>query len=107
MAEHLLTAASNGTELAAPDCGGSSKQAKITSVRWNNTFSAVQTALAIEDCSNEKLTAAIAGGVDAFDGILDELTFYEEFLDDVANHLRTARARLHMVNAVSVHPKAS
>jgi len=82
-------------------------ETRITSERWRETFMAAQIALALMGRSKEGLTAAIAGESMALDAAFDELTFHADFLDDVANLLRTAQARLLVAAAASVPRKAA
>ena len=82
-------------------------ETRITPERWRGTFMAAQVALALMGRSKDGLTAAITGDGVALDAAFDELTFHADFLDDVANLLRTAQARLLIAAAASVHRKAA
>jgi hypothetical protein len=80
---------------------------RITSQTWTKTFMAAQIALAVMERSKKGLTSAIAEDSVAFDATFDQLTFYADFLDEVANLLRTAQTRLLIAAAASVHRKAA
>jgi hypothetical protein len=87
----------------APWTGGS----RVTSETWKKTFMAAQIALAVMERSKKGLTSAIAEDSMAFDATFDQLTFHADFLDEVANLLRTAQARLLIAAAASVHRQAA
>src|SRR3954463_10429118 len=57
--------------------------------------------------SKKGLTSTIAEDSMAFDATFDQLTFHADFLDEVANLLRTAQARLLIAAAASVHRQAA
>ena len=79
----------------------------ITSEGWKETFMAVQIAQALMEFSKEGLTAAIAGDSVALGVAFDELTVQADFLDEMADLLRTTQARLLIATAASVHRKAA
>jgi hypothetical protein len=79
----------------------------ITSERWKETFMAVQIAQALMEFSKDGLTAAIADDSVALGTAFDQLTFQADFLDEMADLLRTAQARLLIATAASVHRKAA
>jgi len=82
-------------------------ETRITPERWRETLMAVQIAQALMVLSKEGLTAAIAGDGVALDAAFDELTVQADLLDELADLLRAAQARLLIATAASVHRKAA
>jgi len=78
----------------------------FTPERWRETARAVQVALALLDLSKEELRTVIADDSAVLDAAVDELTGHAEFLDEVADLLRRAQARLQIVAVASVHPQS-
>ncbi len=95
------------TRLAALDFEPWTGETRITPERWRETLMAAQIAQALMKLSKDGLTAAIADDSVALDAAFDELTVHTEFLDEMANLLRTAQARLLIATAASVHRKAA
>ena len=109
-AQHITPAKDTDAEfarLAALTFEPWTGETRITPERWRETLMAVQIAQALMVLSKEGLTAAIAGDGVALDAAFDELTDQADFLDEMANLLRAAQARLLIATAASVHRKAA
>ena len=103
----IIHAAAEFARLATLDFAPWTGGDRVTSEAWKKTFMAAQIALAVMERSKKGLTSAIAEDSMAFDATFDQLTFHADFLDEVANLLRTAQARLLIAAAASVHRQAA
>ena len=109
-AHHIAPAKDTDAEfarLAALDFEPWTGETRITPERWQETLMAVRIAQALMALSKDGLTAAIASDGVALDAAFDELAVQADLLDEMADLLRAAQARLLIATAASVHREAT